>query len=122
MVPGRPGYGDQHPRFGFPGGENGVEELAAFLRGLFEIGYLEQVPDAAPLVADLLTSPDVARVRECDASNCAWLFLDRSKNRTRRWCDMKVCGNRDKARRYRARTPSGRTRRAGGRAVRPRQP
>jgi len=44
-VPGRAGYGDQHPRFGFPGGENGVQELAAFLRGLFEIGYLEQTPD-----------------------------------------------------------------------------
>ncbi len=45
MVPGRPGYGDQHPRFGFPGGENGVAQLAAFLRGLFEIGYLKRVPD-----------------------------------------------------------------------------
>lgn len=45
MVPGRPGYGDQHPRFGFPGGENGVEELTAFLRGLFEIGYLKRTPD-----------------------------------------------------------------------------
>jgi sugar phosphate isomerase/epimerase len=45
MVPGRAGYGDQHPRFDFPGGENGVEELAAFLRGLFEIGYLKRAPD-----------------------------------------------------------------------------
>jgi sugar phosphate isomerase/epimerase len=46
-VPGRPGYGDQHPRFGYPGGENGVEELTAFLRGLFEIGYLKTVPDGS---------------------------------------------------------------------------
>jgi sugar phosphate isomerase/epimerase len=46
-VPGRPGYGDQHPRFGFPGGENGVEELTAFLRGLFEIGYLKRTPDGS---------------------------------------------------------------------------
>ncbi len=46
-VPGRPGYGDQHPRFGFPGGENGVEELVAFLRGLFEIGYLKRTPDGS---------------------------------------------------------------------------
>jgi hypothetical protein len=44
-APGRPGYGDQHPRFGFPGGENGVAELTAFLRGLFEIGYLKKTPD-----------------------------------------------------------------------------
>lgn len=35
-----PGYGDTHPRFGFPGGENDVEELAEYLRKLMEIGYL----------------------------------------------------------------------------------
>ena len=35
-----PAYGDQHPRFGVPGGENDVEEVAEFLRCLFEIGYL----------------------------------------------------------------------------------
>jgi sugar phosphate isomerase/epimerase len=47
MVPGRPGYGDQHPRFGFPGGENGVPELTAFLRGLFEVGFLKKKPDGS---------------------------------------------------------------------------
>ncbi|HLA76383.1 MAG TPA: ABATE domain-containing protein [Vicinamibacteria bacterium] len=52
--------------------------------------------------ADLMTSPDLARVRVCNAPNCDWLFLDHSKNQTRRWCDMKTCGNRDKARRFRA--------------------
>ena len=60
-----------------------------------------------PLVesaADLLTSPNLARVRECEADNCGWLFIDRSRNRSRRWCDMAVCGNRAKARRYQART------------------
>jgi len=41
-VPGRPGYGDLHPRFGFPGGENDVPELAEFLRALFDIGYLRE--------------------------------------------------------------------------------
>lgn len=53
--------------------------------------------------ADLLTSGDLARVRECAADSCAWLFVDRSKNRSRRWCDMAVCGNRDKVRRHRRR-------------------
>jgi predicted RNA-binding Zn ribbon-like protein len=53
--------------------------------------------------ADLLTSRDLARLRECAAQACAWLFLDRSKNRSRRWCDMTVCGNRDKVRRHRQR-------------------
>jgi sugar phosphate isomerase/epimerase len=44
-IAGQPGYGDQHPRFGFPGGENDVPELTEFLSALFAIGYLK--PDAA---------------------------------------------------------------------------
>lgn len=63
-------------------------------------------PILAPVVraaADLLTSADAARVRECGLETCSWLFLDRSKNGTRRWCDMSVCGNRAKARRHYAR-------------------
>ena len=52
--------------------------------------------------ADLATSADVGRVKECASDNCNWLFLDVSKNRSRRWCDMKDCGNRAKARRHRA--------------------
>lgn len=53
--------------------------------------------------ADLLTSPQLSRVRECAGHPCGWLFLDRSKNGSRRWCDMADCGNRAKARRYRER-------------------
>jgi predicted RNA-binding Zn ribbon-like protein len=40
----------------------------------------------------------LAAVRECASDRCAWLFLDRSRNRSRRWCDMKICGNRAKSR------------------------
>lgn len=54
--------------------------------------------------ADLLTSEEAERVRECAADDCAWLFIDGSKNGTRRWCDMSVCGNRSKARRFYARS------------------
>ena len=50
--------------------------------------------------SDLLTSPDIDRVRECSGDTCSWLFLDKSRNRSRRWCDMADCGNRSKARRY----------------------
>ncbi|MCX8053370.1 MAG: sugar phosphate isomerase/epimerase [Armatimonadetes bacterium] len=39
--PSHPAYGDEHPRFGIAGGENGVDELAAFIEGLFRIGYLD---------------------------------------------------------------------------------
>ena len=50
--------------------------------------------------AELLTSPEVSRVRVCAGAGCGWLFLDRSRNHTRRWCDMSDCGNREKARRH----------------------
>jgi predicted RNA-binding Zn ribbon-like protein len=50
--------------------------------------------------AELLASDDLALVRECRSATCRWLFLDQSRNHSRRWCDMKTCGNRVKARRY----------------------
>jgi predicted RNA-binding Zn ribbon-like protein len=50
--------------------------------------------------SDLLTSPDLENVHECDMDTCRWLFVDRSKNHRRRWCDMKICGNRAKARKF----------------------
>ena len=49
---------------------------------------------------DLLTSAELKRVRECGGDNCGWLFVDTSRNRSRRWCDMKSCGNRAKAQRH----------------------
>jgi predicted RNA-binding Zn ribbon-like protein len=54
--------------------------------------------------AELLTGGDLGHVRQCAAEDCSWLFLDTTKNHRRRWCDMKTCGNRDKARRYYQRT------------------
>ncbi len=50
--------------------------------------------------ADLLTSAELRRLRVCAAEDCSWLFLDTSKNRSRRWCDMDTCGNRAKARKH----------------------
>jgi predicted RNA-binding Zn ribbon-like protein len=49
---------------------------------------------------ELLTSNELDRVRVCGASNCDWLFLDESRSRSRQWCNMAVCGNRAKARRF----------------------
>jgi predicted RNA-binding Zn ribbon-like protein len=57
----------------------------------------------ARAAADLLTSGHLDRVRECDGVTCAWLFVDHSRNRSRRWCDMADCGNRAKAHRHRQR-------------------
>ena len=45
----------------------------------------------------LLISEEVHQIKQC--SGCDWLFVDRSRNRLRRWCSMKVCGNRAKMRR-----------------------
>jgi sugar phosphate isomerase/epimerase len=47
---GTPGYGDQHPRFGWPGGENDTPEVADFIRGLFRAGYLKENSPARPWI------------------------------------------------------------------------
>ena len=51
--------------------------------------------------ADLLVSGETEHLRECASDTCGWLFLDLSKNKSRKWCDMKGCGNRAKVRRFR---------------------
>ncbi len=59
--------------------------------------------------AELLTTDDLDRVRECaDDRGCGYLFIDRSRNRSRRWCSMDSCGNRAKARRHYARSKEDR--------------
>ncbi|MFO0582450.1 MAG: CGNR zinc finger domain-containing protein [Anaeromyxobacter sp.] len=51
--------------------------------------------------ARLVTSAETLRlVRRCASATCRQFFVDRSKNRSRRWCDMKLCGNRVKARTF----------------------
>lgn len=57
--------------------------------------------------ADTLTSPDLGRVRQCAREGCDWLFVDTSKNHSRRWCSMAMCGSRVKARRYYRRVKQG---------------
>src|SRR5439155_1790394 len=50
--------------------------------------------------ADLLLSERLSQVGICTNETCGWLFLDTSRNHSRRWCDMRGCGNRAKARRH----------------------
>jgi len=58
--------------------------------------------------AELAQHGPLDRIRECPGQgNCGWLFLDLSKNASRHWCDMRVCGNRAKARRHYARARAG---------------
>jgi predicted RNA-binding Zn ribbon-like protein len=51
----------------------------------------------------LLTQSDLSRIKQCQGDHCGWLFFDTTKNRSRRWCEMEVCGNRAKQRALRAR-------------------
>ena len=58
--------------------------------------------EIARSAAELLTSGEHDRIKECASTTCEWVFLDRSRNHSRRWCDMSDCGNRAKARRFQA--------------------
>ncbi len=78
-------------------------------RGAESFGWQveETKPSATSLLApalwsaaDLLVGPQLAKLRECSNEKCLWLFLDDSKNGTRRWCSMQACGNRAKAHRH----------------------
>ena len=53
--------------------------------------------------ADLLAGPDASRIRMCAGPNCGWLYVDRSRNGLRRWCEMRTCGTQAKSQRRAAR-------------------
>jgi predicted RNA-binding Zn ribbon-like protein len=60
--------------------------------------------------AKLLTSPDAAQLRMCAGPDCGWLYVDRSRNGLRRWCQMRTCGTQSKSRRRAARRSAERRR------------
>jgi predicted RNA-binding Zn ribbon-like protein len=51
--------------------------------------------------ASLLESDELSRLRVCDGDDCGWMYVDRSRNGLRRWCQMRTCGTREKTRRRR---------------------
>ncbi len=57
----------------------------------------------AQSAAELLTSPKLGRVKLCAGEGCGWVFVDESRNGSRRWCDSRDCGNRERVRRHLAR-------------------
>jgi predicted RNA-binding Zn ribbon-like protein len=106
----RPDESDLRALNGFLSEARAVDEVVwhkrGFVRSFRDVterpdGPLRQFVDAAVL---LITSPDIYNVRECSEKTCRWFFLDRSRNHSRRWCDMQLCGNRSKAKRFYART------------------
>jgi predicted RNA-binding Zn ribbon-like protein len=68
--------------------------------------------------AQLMTATNLARLRQCANSECGWLFLDTTRNWSRRWCSMAECGSQAKARRYYQRKK--RAAQSGGRRARAR--
>jgi predicted RNA-binding Zn ribbon-like protein len=62
-------------------------------------GWERLIAEALPGLLELAASPE--KVRTCGNSGCDWLFIDRSRNHSRRWCDMGACGSRAKMQRYR---------------------
>jgi len=52
--------------------------------------------------ASLVTSDEASHIRVCGSEDCGWMFVDRSRNGLRRWCQMEVCGTMEKTRRRRA--------------------
>jgi len=54
----------------------------------------------ALLLGGFLSEADLGRLRRCDGAGCGWLFLDTTRNHSRRWCDPNDCGNRARVRRY----------------------
>ena len=92
-----------------------LEAGYAQARLVFQDGALQWAPGAVARLADvahevaraaarLVESPTLSQVRACAADDCRWWFVDDTRNHSRRWCEMKTCGNRAKLRRYRART------------------
>lgn len=69
-----------------------------------EVARGADLPHALALAAlRLLRSPEVARIGRCSDASCGWLYLDHSRNRSRRWCSSADCGNRERVRRHHAR-------------------
>lgn len=73
-----------------------LEAAAAMLRAAPSPQALEAQTALSAL--RLIAAPQAEAMKIC--AHCGWLFLDRSRNRSRTWCDMAVCGNRVKANRY----------------------
>jgi predicted RNA-binding Zn ribbon-like protein len=74
--------------------------------GDFEVRFRPEDDMALPIwrltdsAARLLLSPDRENVRECPGHDCGWLFLDTTKNHSRRWCDSADCGNKARVRAF----------------------
>ena len=64
---------------------------------IFDFEGIDQIVGAIAWAAvDLFRGDELSRLKQCPPDDCQWLFIDRTKNLSRRWCDMATCGNRAK--------------------------
>ncbi|MEU6556302.1 CGNR zinc finger domain-containing protein [Streptomyces sp. NPDC046915] len=104
------------------GADEALRELPVLITvrgGTHDRGVLSPAPDLPPVRkalaglaiawSELRITGDAARLKRCAEHACAWVFWDVSKNRSRRWCSMRVCGNRVKARRHSAKQAAAAT-------------
>lgn len=101
------------------GADKALLELPVLItvRGGARDGVLSPAPELPPARkalaglaiawSELTVTGEAARLKRCAEHACAWVFWDVSKNRSRRWCSMRICGNRAKARRYTAKQAAG---------------
>jgi predicted RNA-binding Zn ribbon-like protein len=70
-------------------------------------GIVGGLSGLAAAIMETVADSTWPRLKVCPEDTCRWAFLDTSKNRSRSWCSMRVCGNRTKTRAYRARRRAG---------------
>jgi predicted RNA-binding Zn ribbon-like protein len=82
--------------------------------GVLELGWREMGTKLDSVLwpvlwsaASLLVSGEAGRIRICRGANCGWMYVDRSRNGLRRWCEMETCGTREKSRRRYQRQKKG---------------
>ena len=79
-------------------------QVALTVDGQVELSAPTAVGFLAAAAAKVAIQERIGRVKICPADDCRWAFYDTSRNRSRQWCSMKVCGNRAKARAHRQRS------------------
>jgi len=81
-------------------------QVALTADGEVELSAQSAVGFVAAAAAKVAIEQRLDRVKVCPADDCRWAFYDTSRNRSRQWCSMDICGNRAKARAHRARSAS----------------
>jgi len=85
------------------GGENMETSASLAWPGAAMVGATGLLGPITRSAADLLTSPAPGRLKQCPGSpnrTCGFLFLDQTKNHSRRWCSSSTCGNRTRLHRH----------------------